>query len=417
MALKQNSAGANTTKILSQNRSLHWLFIGIGLLLTLIVLPAILDIPKEFSRGNKAILVVLVFPLFGFWLGIMGWRQKKQSLFFGETPLSMSPALGQAGGQLGASIQFNHSKRQIDVKARISCISVNRSSSNSSSSSSVLWQKETEPYIKDIVGGSELRVRFDIPEEQRVSSYANGKKGKIYWQVSVEGIVENRQFKREWVVPVVRGNGKSELNIPEEHTEAHLAEVSRHATASAENQIESAQSDSETTFVSESGRNSEMSGGFMLFGGLFALAGAGMLYAAVAGNSVMWFFGLIFFSVGMAILLLGVYLKGRELECKIDEQTLFACRSLFGKVWKNHYVNIDCIRRLELKRTMSSQSAGKLTEYLAVYAHVYFSDGTYKKVKLVEGIKGRDVGEVILERMRNVIESSPNCRLENALEQ
>ena len=78
MPITRLSSHSEQSEILSQEKSFHKILFFVGAILILIVMPALLDMPKEVGRGEYKILLVLVFPFFGLYVLMMGWNQKKK---------------------------------------------------------------------------------------------------------------------------------------------------------------------------------------------------------------------------------------------------------------------------------------------------------------------------------------------------
>jgi hypothetical protein len=128
--------------------------------------------------------------------------------------------------------------------------------------------------------------------------------------------------------------------------------------------------------------------------------------------------GPIFFSVGAGIMGFGIFLVGRKLECKIIGDTVYTRRSLFGRILYTREGKLTSPNQLKLKTTMSSQSNGKQTEYMAISAKIDINgpNGSVSKdIKLVEGIEGKAAGEAMERKLIDMLIAS-NSNLEGELE-
>ena len=140
-----------------------------------------------------------------------------------------------------------------------------------------------------------------------------------------------------------------------------------------------------------------------LFGAIFTGAGVFLFYQAIQSELILWLMAPIFFTIGFSILSFGVFLIGRKLECKIVGGTVYARRSLFGKVIYTREGLLNSADQLILKSTMSSQQGSNKTEYMALYATVSDARGQSRKLKLVEGIKGRGAGEAMERKIAGIL--------------
>ncbi|NRB40284.1 MAG: hypothetical protein HRU20_17755 [Pseudomonadales bacterium] len=137
------------SSINSVEKSSHRILMIIGIILVIVTSPIIFSIPAELNQGNQAIWFTLVFPLTGFGILWGGWLIRKKYTFFGPTPLQLSPAIGQLGGQIGGQINLNQPWGSRKITVRLSCIHTYTTGSgdNSSSHNDILWQRETQAYI------------------------------------------------------------------------------------------------------------------------------------------------------------------------------------------------------------------------------------------------------------------------------
>lgn len=388
------------TRINSTEKSLHKIVMFIGAGIALLTSPILFVIPKELASGNGAILIVIVFPLAGLAILSSGWKMREKFLLTGLTPLMPSPAIGQVGGQIGGAIELPQPWQQRQLKVYLNCINVSSSGSgdNSSSSRSIVWQEWSRPVDKPSSSGSRLEFCFDVPADKPEDG-KYGRRGNIHWEVSVEGMVNNKPFKRSWIIPVVAGTDQSSIAIPEIHKETVAREQRQHAEASVAEQIQTKETLTGLDINSEAGRNKSMSNFAVMFGLVFAGVGCFLFYLALNGQTMLWLMAPIFFSLGSGLAGYGIFLKGRKLECTLANGRVFTRRSFYDRVIYNREGPLASADQLLLVCTMGSQSESKKIEYMAIYAWVNCTDGKARKLKLVEGIEGRKAGEVMLEKI------------------
>lgn len=396
----------NNKSIKSQEKSSHWILVIIGCLFLAFSLPVLFAIPGEVSKGNSQILIALVFPLAGLGMCFGGWLMRKKFLVFGPTPLTLSPEIGQVGGQIGGRIELQKPWQKRSLKLRLSCIHTYSSGSGSSSSTNtrIVWQEETRPIDKPHGTGSMLEFCFDVPADLPIDG-KQMKRGSVHWEVMVQGMIKYQELKRHWKIPVEVGTKQSSIVIPGQHKEATQEMYREQSEASIEKQIQSEVTAGGIDIVSERGRNKSMSYFLTLFGLGFSLVGLFLFYQAFHGETMLWLMAPVFFGVGLAATGYGIFLIGRKLECKIIGSTVYIRRSLFGRILYTRKGELTSADKLTLTCTMSSQSGSELTEYMALYAYVTTDEGVQRKLKLVEGIEGRGAGEAMHRKVLEMMQA------------
>ncbi len=399
-------------QINSAEKSSHWILVIIGIIFFLFSTPIFFAIPDELSRGNNAVFIALIFPLTGLLMIFGGWKMRQKFLFFGPTPLIPSPLIGQVGGQVGGRIDLEQPWAKRNLTVTLSCVNTYTSGSgkNSTTHRDILWQEHDKPLDRPSGSGSKLEFCFDVPAGEHTQDTHHGR-GKITWEVTVEGLVNHMEFKRNWKLPVEVGTQASSIIIPTAHKEASQTAKRKQAEASIEQQIQTEKTAEGLDIISEQGRNKSMSIFLVLFGAVFTSIGGFLFYQAFQGDFMLWIMAPIFFSVGAAILGFGIFLVGRKLECKIIDETVYTRRSLFGRILYTREGKLTSPNQLILKTTMSSQTNGKQTDYMAIYAKVDINgpNGSEKKeIKLVEGIEGKAAGEAMERKLVDVLLGSNN---------
>ena len=397
-------SSGNKTNISSNEKSSHWILVIIGGIFLLVSIPILFAIPKELARGETGVLFTLIFPLAGLGMCFGGWKSRQKFLFFGATPLSPSPVIGQVGGQIGGRIEILQPWGKRAITIQLSCIHTYSSGggNNSTTHHDIIWQKKTHPVDKSSTKGSVLEFCFDVPADLPVTGKRMSK-GKIHWEVMVEGLINHIEFKRHWKMPVEAGSAQSSIIIPDSHKEASQHAMREKAEASVAQQIQTETTTEGLDIISNQGRNKSVSLFMTLFGALFTGAGVFLFYQAIQGELMLWLMAPILFTVGFSILMFGIFLIGRKLECKIIEETVYVRRSLFGKVIYSRKGQLNSVDQLILKSTITSQQGSKKTEYMAIYAMVTDFSGKSRKLKLVEGIEGREAGEAMKRKLAGVL--------------
>ena len=390
---------SGTGQYSSREKSGHWLMVGFGAVFILLPSPAYLEVWKEVSRGNYMILLVLLFPLAGAGIALAGLRMRNNYRFFGPTPLALDPQPGQAGGQVGGSIQLGRAlSAEQSVTVWLSCIRCYYSGSGKDRKTreSIRWQNRQRAWCRPVQSGTEIQFCFDAPADQPATRErdrsASGRKDWIRWRVELDGQVQGRALKRSWDVPVEAGSGSSRYELPDSHVEADQRDRKMDALESANQQIEVEQTSEGLHLISRAGRNLGMKLGLLVFGCAFAAVGTFLFIQAAEEGFMLYIMGSIFGLIGYPMVLATLYTLARRLDAWVRGGEVRNQRRWLGIVLFRREGQLLSADQLVLESGMSSTSNGRKTEYMTLYAKV---DG--KKLRLAEGIAGREAGEALRE--------------------
>jgi hypothetical protein len=387
---------SGTGQYSSREKSGHWLMVGFGAVFILLPSPAYLEVWKEVSRGNYMILLVLLFPLAGAGIALAGLRMRNNYRFFGPTPLALDPQPGQAGGQVGGSIQLGRAlSAEQSVTVWLSCIRCYYSGSGKDRKTreSIRWQNRQRAWCRPVQSGTEIQFCFDAPADQPATRErdrsVSGRKDWIRWRVELDGQVQGRALKRSWDVPVEAGSGSSRYELPDSHVEADQRDRKMDALESANQQIETSEG---LHLISRAGRNLGMKLGLLVFGCAFAAVGTFLFIQAAEEGFMLYIMGSIFGLIGYPMVLATLYTLARRLDAWVRGGEVRNQRRWLGIVLFRREGQLLSADQLVLESGMSSTSNGRKTEYMTLYAKV---DG--KKLRLAEGIAGREAGEALRE--------------------
>ncbi|MCU0787632.1 MAG: hypothetical protein MUC91_05485 [Verrucomicrobia bacterium] len=175
-------------------------FIGLSL-------PAVLAIPSELEKGNKPILVALVFPLAGIGLATGAARATIRQRNFGRSELELHTLPGVIGGTLSGALEIPSKVRSSSgFKLRLLCLKRTTSGSgkNRSTHESVLWEEE-KTLLRDFMetepDRTGLPIFFNIPFDQPQSLSGNP---AILWRLEVNADVPGVDYAAQFEVPVFR---------------------------------------------------------------------------------------------------------------------------------------------------------------------------------------------------------------------
>ena len=175
--------------------------------------PAMLAFPKEWAKGNHAILVALLFPAVAF--GFLGYvlRQWRSRRRFGPCLFKMAPVPAAPGGVLEGVIQTRTRVRlEHGLHLRIICLrrTVNGSGKDRSTSEAVLWQDEKVLAPQTSLpepepGRSAVPVFFKLPAGQPECSDAGSE--SILWRLEAKAKMAGPDFSASFEVPVFHQAG------------------------------------------------------------------------------------------------------------------------------------------------------------------------------------------------------------------
>ena len=204
--------------------------------------------------------------------------------------------------------------------------------------------------------------------------------------------MDGRKLKRSWDIPVVAGQGQSRFRLPESHVMADQRERQVEALESANEQILVEQTGQGLHLQSRPGRHLGMKLALLLFGGIFAAVGTGLFIAAASEGFMLYLMGSIFGLIGYAIVGSTLFTLGRGLDVWIRGGEVRSLRRWLGVPLFTRKGQLLRAEQVVLKTGMSSTTNGRQTEYMTLIAEV---DG--KKIRLAEGIAGREAGEALRE--------------------
>jgi hypothetical protein len=188
--------------------------------------PAIWNMPKEWQKGNHAILIVLIFPVVA--LCLLGysfhlWRSRHR---FGKCLLDLTRVPVPLGGvlegviQVGARLKLEHG-----LHLKFSCVRrvVTMSGKNRSVSENVLWQDEKiykpEASLPELEPGrTGIPVYFKLPDGQP-QCFTRGDTS-VYWRLEARAKMRGPDFLAAFDVPVFHVAGAAVVNADADPTAA-----------------------------------------------------------------------------------------------------------------------------------------------------------------------------------------------------
>ncbi|HEX5398649.1 MAG TPA: hypothetical protein VFY06_06315 [Verrucomicrobiae bacterium] len=196
---------------------LLWSFLALAL-----SAPAILAISKEWQKGNRLILVVLLFPAVAFYLlgySFVKWRSRRR---FGDSFFEPAQIPAPLGGTLeGMILTGAPLKLEQGLHLKISCIrcTVSASGETQTVHQSILWQDEKIFNPKACLpdpepGRSGIPVFFKLPADQPECFSRDNQ--SVFWRLEAKSKIRGPDFSVAFNVPVFKVPGAADAGETDE---------------------------------------------------------------------------------------------------------------------------------------------------------------------------------------------------------
>ncbi len=372
---------------------------------------AAVALPTELKSNNYGVLLVLIFPLTGAGILHHAYKIHRDYRKFGPTPLYLNPNIPGVGGQLGGwfsiyttpaqrrSTRLTENFSRNNLTARLIC--TRKTYGKNNTNSKIIWQAEQPVFIEHTGYGNKGTFIFQLPDHALASS--DSKPGyRIDWMMTVEGQLNGLgYFLRDWLVTVEDNTDElsTTLSIPDSFLQQARHTQAQQELQSASSQIPLVENSHSIQIHSRAGRyvKSVLSG--ILFGSIFM--GSGIF--TVSQN---WWPGYLFVLIGSLISLTCLYKLGKSIVTTIEKDSLsvYTCTRLYGIAISKKSSTLIDEDQIDLKKTSSSQTARKRTEYYDL--RIEHGD---EAITLATAIKGRDAAD----RLRDIL--TERCFTQNSL--
>jgi len=397
-----------------------WWVFGSG---TMVIL-SVPGIAAAMMPWGNSLPDVLTFSMltFAVLMAYLARRSHQKWLYYGDTPLILSPFPGQHNGHLGGEVCFRRTGLQADWKLLLQCVHTSRKSDREHSNKSILWQSETRPEVVEEDGETRVRFIFALDGSQPASS----DKHRITWRLTLIGPTVPVNYQRVFEVPVVEGDALSELALSEAHRKAVFQEQREQAqeslsedleiTTSAaltasepveelsqqssqpsvaqslDQSLEQAQAQSEHMHIhSRAGRHG-------LAGVIMTLLGAVVLIFGLSAISDVLLGSLMAFAVGGGFAGLGLWMLGRSLEATVRAGRVENTRYWMGiRLWQKD----GCFTSADQLLLASAGSATMNGE-----TQLFFNIGIMDDdatLWVAEQIEGEEAAKLMMEQLSQLL--------------
>ncbi|TCS41079.1 DUF3592 domain-containing protein [Reinekea marinisedimentorum] len=380
--------------IYSGARAKFWIMLVMALVFTAVSIAVSMVIPRELQSGNKAILLVLIFPFATLFMIVSTVKEANQLLRFGRSPLILSPSPAGIGGHLNATIDINTPHRS-NQHYRVTLCCVNRrrtgSGKNSSTSETIKWVEEGVAYPElNSQGGTRLRFAFNIPNKLPETEEASH--NYHFWRLDLEADIAGTLLKRSFNVPVqqVQNPQPAQRYLATENPLMPSLNNSRIDALDMEDRSHEIE-----FYVPRFSYFKDRSFSF-LFGAIFLGSGIGV---SIAGAPFI--FTLIFVPIGSIFCLASLYTLLTSIRTMVREDGIYRQTSFLGLYKKNSHISFKEFSDFTLKPAMMWQNAqGARRHFFAIVAR---SDQK-KKITVVERVEGKGSAESLIRRFEGVME-------------
>lgn len=381
--------------ILSGAKTVLYVMWGITLFWNLLSLPAAFQIPAEVSKGEYGILVILIFNVIGIGLLVMAIRKTLEWRRFGRTPLTMDPHPGAIGGHVGGSVDIKlpySSEYKFSVTLSNVRSYVSGSGKNRSRHESVKWQDNMIASNEPSQNGTQVRFRFDVPDNLMPSEEHSSDYYK--WYVNLKAELPGVDLERRFEIPVLATGEKSRY-IPDDVSSEHREDLLTTSNLPAE--VSYQQGGMELYFPM--GRAWKMGLGMLVFGAFFSGTGVFLGFEYLSSKrpeTMMAVMGTIFFLVGSLIEIIGFYTLVNSLWVRLDNSGIKTKRCLFGIAIFQRSVMRSEVADVVTKSGTQSGST--------IYYSIFAKTRGGRSIKIGESFIGAGSANAMAEKMKQTLD-------------
>ena len=354
---------------------------------------------EELGKGNKLILLFLLFPLVGLGLLIAALRATLVWLKYGRTQLVMQSVPGVIGGELIGAIRIPQPVDfQKPVKLTLSCVKkvTTGSGDDRRTEEIVLWQSDHEVDPSDVQVSQQTLIlaAFTIP----YTCQPTDEDKNVQWRLEASAPTPGVDFQARFEVPVFK-TADSREDVTARSTIDPVVQAQRMEEAARASRIylhELADGSVELD-VPPSVIRSPVS--FLSFAVFTAIWIGAVVLMATFGVPV--FFVAVFGLIGLVLLLvlfqqLTGRIRSRVTAGSVEVASRFLC------FWSRRTISADEVRRVQIPVTGRTQWGTK--EYLSYSVRVvYRHQGRLRNVDVAASIASKDEAQWIANAVENAL--------------
>ena len=386
----------NSDTILSNAKTGNTAMLVFALIWNLISWPTMFAVVEPVSKGEYLALVALLFPVVGIFLAWLWYKGRRSYKLTGPMPLTLDPYPASIGGQFGGIIRLSSSNLnqlsglQKNAKIKIENVHTYRrgSGDNRKIYHHVIYEQSMVPSVVPVDGGLELRFCFDLGSEHQVSDPPLDSPRKTWRVRLIASANDGTAIEREYQdIPVFVGNQKSSIS----DTQAYAATSQATAQASADmvQTVLEVQPDTRGHRLNFPAYKSKS---------MLMFAAVGLIFVVVGLAIPDIVFKIVFPLIGGPIAFAGVYTFARSLDVRVGAEGITSTRSVFGYAFKPKFLPSYAFDRFEKKKSSSSTTGNKTTDYYQIFAHS--NDGS--KVLVAEALEGIEQVDAAIEKLSSL---------------
>jgi hypothetical protein len=183
-----------------------WIF---ALVWNALSLPLLFALPEELAKGNHAILIGLLFPLFGVGMIVWAVRATLRWRRFGASIFELTQMPGVLGGKLEGTLHVGNGLAEArELNVGISCIRrrVTGSGKSRSTHEDVLWSDEAQLSGSALLHGPKglmLPLSLALPYDAEPSDPGLSD-DRVLWRLEVSAEIPGIDYTARFEVPVFR---------------------------------------------------------------------------------------------------------------------------------------------------------------------------------------------------------------------
>lgn len=340
----------------SSNKASAYAAAAFAILWNVIAIPiAAMIIPQALREGERAALLILVFPAVGVGLAawafvaILRWRK------YGESIFQMTSVPGVIGGQLAGVVYTQVNLRPEDgFRVTLNCIRryTTGSGKNRSTREDVVWQ-ETRMLQRELlehdITRSAIPVLFTIPYDAQETCDDNPS-DCVLWRLEAEAAVPGVDYKAQFEVPVYKtADSRDNFVADETPLAAYQAPVDIDAGLRAARIYRTPLPSGGCRYAF--GRTRQMTAAvFMTL--FFLVWGGAIVFMAVAGAPIFLVLLFLIVEIVLGWFILDL-LKSQRVEASFQVLNLHSALFGFSRTRTLHFADIACF---EVRRGMQMGS-------------------------------------------------------------
>ena len=382
----------NSSTIFSGTKVGNRVLLVMMLVWNIISWPMIFVIGEPLSKGEYAVLLVLLFPLVGSFLAWFWYKSHRAFKRTGLMPLTLNPYPASIGGQAGGVIALAKRLDGVSSTAEVTlkCIWMYQTGTGKQRKTRerVLFETSMVPSVVDTEDGLELRFCFDLDDEQPVSDPPIGLPRKA-WRLSLSATTgDGLEIARDYQdIPVFATAQQSTIKDAQAYSAMSIATQKAHSSL-VESVLELLPDERGHRLSYPAYRNRSM----LLF---FVI---GLIFSGVGLAIPDFMFKVVFVFVGIVFALVGIYGFSNSLQVRIGAEGITSKRSLFGYGFKPQFVPSYSFKSFKKKVTSTSTVGNKTTTYYKITAHG--TDG--EKAIVAEGLAGHKEADAALTKLQSL---------------